>query len=177
LGPVALAAARAGWPRLLFVPILLTGLLSDIYDGVLARRFGVSTPGLRRYDSTTDVLYYGFILGATWILCRQALSAHWGLIAALLVSEAACTALSLARFRVLPATHSYLAKFYGLCLFAASLALLAFEAPGWAVVALAAVGLLANAEIFAILLLWKRAPVDVPSIFFSRPEAVVSKGR
>lgn len=169
LGPLALAAALAGWPRLLFAPILFAGLLSDIYDGVLARRFGVSTPALRRYDSATDVLYYGFILAAAWLLCREVLSPNLGWILALLASEAACIVLSLARFRVLPATHSYLAKFYGLCLFACAMALLAFEAPGWTVVALASIGLLTNAEIFAILLLWQRAPVDVPSIFISRP--------
>ena len=60
LGPIALACAWTGVARLFFVPILVCGTLSDIFDGVLARRFGIATPGLRRYDSITDVVYYLF---------------------------------------------------------------------------------------------------------------------
>ena len=84
LGPLALAVVLLGWPRAIFAPLLLAATLSDIYDGVLARRFGVSTPALRRYDSLTDVIYYLFILLATWLLCRPVLSAHWAAILALL---------------------------------------------------------------------------------------------
>ncbi|MEI9998573.1 MAG: hypothetical protein WDO13_05100 [Verrucomicrobiota bacterium] len=32
--------------------LLLAGLVSDIFDGVLARRWKTSTPALRRFDST-----------------------------------------------------------------------------------------------------------------------------
>jgi phosphatidylglycerophosphate synthase len=62
LGPVALACALTNVPRWVYLPILVAGTLSDIYDGILARRFGVATPALRRYDSVTDVIYYLFIL-------------------------------------------------------------------------------------------------------------------
>jgi len=168
LGPFALAAVLLGWPREIFAPLLLVGMLSDIYDGVLARRFGVSTPALRRYDSLTDVVYYLFILAATWLLCREVVSAHWIAIAALLVSEAGTIVTSLLRFRIMPATHSYLAKFYGLCLFACFVGLLTFNAPGWTITALAAVGVTTNVEIIAILCLSKRPPVDVASILVLR---------
>lgn len=168
LGPLALAAVLFGWPRMLFAPLLLIATLSDIYDGVLARRFGVSTPFLRRYDSLTDVIYYLFILLATWLLCRPVISAHWAAILVLLGSEIATILLSLFRFRVMPATHSYLAKFYGLCLFAFFVGLLTFNAPGWTILALAAVGVTTNAEILAILCLSKQPPVDIPSLFALR---------
>ena len=73
--------------------------------------------------------------------------------------------MSLARFQVLPATHSYLAKFYGLCLFAAFIGLLAFNAQEWTIWSLAAVGLLANTEILVMLACSKEAPVDMPHLF------------
>ena len=165
LGPLALAVVLLGWPRAIFAPLLLAATLSDIYDGVLARRFGVSTPALRRYDSLTDVIYYLFILLATWLLCRPVLSAHWAAILALLGSEAAGILISLLRFRAMPDTHSYLAKFYGLCLFACFVGLLTFNAPGWTITALAVVGVTTNVEIMAILCLSKRPPVDVTSVF------------
>lgn len=62
LGPIALACALTNVPRWIYLPILVAGTLSDIYDGILARSFGVATPALRRYDSVTDVIYYLFIL-------------------------------------------------------------------------------------------------------------------
>ena len=39
-GPVALVCALANAPRWVNLPILVTGTLSDIYDGILARGFG-----------------------------------------------------------------------------------------------------------------------------------------
>jgi CDP-diacylglycerol---glycerol-3-phosphate 3-phosphatidyltransferase len=168
LGPVALAAVYLGWPRGIFLPLLIAGTLSDIYDGVLARRFGVSSDFLRRYDSATDVIYYLFILAATWIVSYATLEAHWLPITLLLGSEGAVIGLSLARFQALPATHTYLAKFYGLALLVCFAALLSFNAPGWIIPALAVVGVSANVEICAILGLSRTPPVDVVSIFTLR---------
>ena len=86
----------------------------------------------------------------------------------LLASEVFVVLVSYARFGKYPATHSYLAKFYGLCLLAAVVALLVFNAPGWVIVALTAVALVTNTEIIAIQLLAKTQPVDVPGIFAMR---------
>ncbi len=168
LGPLALACAWFGWPRWLFAPILVVATLSDIYDGVLARRWGVATPALRRYDSMTDLVYYLFILAATWLLCRPAIVAHWLAVSALVASELATVAISLARFGAFPATHSWLAKVFGLFLFFCVFALLVFDATGRIIVWLAAIGLVANAEIIAILCVSKVPPVDVPSMLRMR---------
>ena len=165
LGPIALACALTNVPRWIYLPILITATLSDIYDGILARRFGVATPALRRYDSITDVIYYLFILAAAWRLCQPVLAQNWILIALILFSEAACILVCYLRFGKYPATHSYLAKFYGLCLLAALAALLVFNAGNWAIIALAIVALVTNPEIIAMHLLVKSPPVDVPCIF------------
>jgi phosphatidylserine synthase len=165
LGPIALACALTNVPRWIYLPILITATLSDIYDGILARRFGVATPALRRYDSITDVIYYLFILAVAWRLCQPVLAQNWILIALILFSEAAVILVSYARFGKYPATHSYLAKFYGLCLLAALAALLVFNAGSWAIIALTIVALLTNLEIIAIHFLMNFPPVDVRSIF------------
>ena len=171
LGPAALAWALAGGARLAFLFFLLAGLLSDIYDGVLARKLGVSTPLLRRYDSLTDVIFYLFITGAAWILERATICASAPWIAGLILSEALVIGISLARFGCLPATHSYLAKFYGLALFATFVTVLCVGGPTWLIPALSVTGLLANAEIIAILFYSKTAPVDVLSIWRMRGES------
>lgn len=168
LGPVALICALTNVPRWIYLPILIAATLSDIYDGVLARRFGVATPALRRYDSVTDVIYYLFILAVAWRLCKPVITQNWPAIAAILLSEAASIFVSFIRFGKYPATHSYLAKFYGLCLLAALIALLVFNGGSWVIVTLMIVALVTNAEIIAIHFNMKTPPVDVRSIFALR---------
>jgi phosphatidylglycerophosphate synthase len=165
LGPFALICAFLVVPRLVYLPILVLSTLSDIYDGVLARRFHVATPFLRRYDSATDIVYHLFILTVVWILCRQVLRRTWWAILILLATEAACVVVSWIRFGKYPATHTYLAKFYGLCLLIGLVALLVFNASGWVIIALMAVAFIANAEIIAIQFASDTPPVDVSSIF------------
>ena len=48
LGPIALLCALTNVSRWIYLPLLVTGTLSDIFDGILARRLGVATPALRR---------------------------------------------------------------------------------------------------------------------------------
>jgi phosphatidylglycerophosphate synthase len=165
LGPIALACALTNVPRWIYLPILVTATVSDILDGILARRFGVATPALRRYDSITDIIYYLFILAVAWILCRPVIVENLWLIALVLLSEAGCVSICLIRFKKFPATHSLLAKLYGLCLLTALIAMLVFNAGNWVVIALAVVALTANSEIIAIHFLMDCPPVDVPSIF------------
>jgi CDP-diacylglycerol--glycerol-3-phosphate 3-phosphatidyltransferase len=165
LGPVALACALTHFPRWIYLPILVAGTLSDIFDGILARRLGVATLALRRYDSITDVIYYLFILGAAWILCRTVIAQNWLLLALILFSEALVIFVCHLKFGKYPATHSWLAKFYGLCLLGGLIALLVFNAGNWAVITLAIVALVTNSEIIAIHLLMDQPPVDVKSVF------------
>jgi CDP-diacylglycerol--glycerol-3-phosphate 3-phosphatidyltransferase len=165
LGPVALICALTNVPRWIYLPILVAGTLSDIYDGVLARRFGVAAPALRRYDSVTDVIYYLFILAVAWRLCKPVIMQNWPVIVLILFSEAVSIFVSFIRFGKYPATHSYLAKFYGLCLLAALITLLVFNGGNWVIITLAIVALVTNAEIIAIHFIMDTPPVDVRSIF------------
>ncbi len=164
LGPLALAGALAGIARWIYLPVLVLGTLSDIFDGILARRLGVATPALRRYDSITDVIYYLFILGALWRLCHDVVMENIWAVAVILASEAGSILVCAVKFHKYPATHSWLAKFYGLCLLGGLIALLAFDAGKWVVIALAIVAAVTNAEIILLHLLAKTPPVDVRSI-------------
>jgi CDP-diacylglycerol--glycerol-3-phosphate 3-phosphatidyltransferase len=165
LGPVALACALTNVPRWFYLPILVAGTLSDIYDGILARRFGVATPVLRRYGSVTDVIYYLFILATGFLLCKPVVMQNWPFIALIWLSEAGGIIVGYVRFGKYPATQSYLAKFYGLCLLAALIALLVFNVGSWVVLALTVVALVTNSGIIAIHFLMSTSPVDVRSSF------------
>jgi CDP-diacylglycerol--glycerol-3-phosphate 3-phosphatidyltransferase len=165
LGPVALTVAISGGPRWTYLLILVIATLSDIYDGILARRLGVATPALRRYDSITDLIFYLFILDVVWKLNRTLLIQNWPWLTSILVSEAAVILLCFAKFGKYPSTHSYLAKCFGLCLLAALIAVLVFKAGSWTIISLAIIALITNTEILAIHLLMSEAPVDVKSVF------------
>jgi CDP-diacylglycerol--glycerol-3-phosphate 3-phosphatidyltransferase len=143
---------------------VIVGVLSDWLDGVFARRLGVATPRLRRYDSGTDVLFYLSLAWAAWVLHRDIIVEYgWG-IAALIGLEVVCNVLSLSRFGRPPATHSLAAKIWALVLCAGFVALFAFgRSRGW-MDAVIVWGIIADVEVIAILLVSKRPPVDVLTI-------------
>jgi phosphatidylglycerophosphate synthase len=165
LGPVALLLAFTGGPRWIYFPILLIATLSDIYDGVIARHLGIATPALRRYDSITDLIFYLFVLGAAWKLEPALILQNWPWVVAILASELAVIIFCVAKFRRFPATHSYLAKSYGLYLLAVLVAVLVFGTGNWAIISLAIVAIVTNLEILGIHLIMPTPPVDVKSIF------------
>jgi len=165
LGPMAVWMAVRDAPRHWFILVLAAGLLTDIFDGVLARRLGVARPWFRRLDSLVDVAFYLSVLVSTILLEEQTLRDGASAIVLLLASEAACNGLSLAKFGRLPATHCYSAKLYGLALFLTFLGVLSFAWGVWAFWVLCAFGLIANIEVCAILLLSNVPPVDVKSAF------------
>lgn len=68
LAPCMIILAIQKAPGWAFVACLTVAFLSDIYDGVLARRFGVATPALRRFDSITDDIFYLSTTWAAWLI-------------------------------------------------------------------------------------------------------------
>lgn len=46
---------------------LLVGLLSDVFDGIVARRIGVATEKLRRADTIVDSFFFTALLIAAWL--------------------------------------------------------------------------------------------------------------
>src|SRR5690349_2365044 len=160
LAGVVLALAYGSRNGAAFVACLTLAVVSDILDGVLARRLGVSSPGLRRYDSAADVAFYLAVLWAVWVTRPEVVADYaWG-IGTLLALEAACQAVSLARSGRPPATHAYGAKAWGLCLFAAFVAVLGFGAAGGWMDAMVAVGCAADLEVIAIMLVAPPPAVD-----------------
>lgn len=165
LGPIALSCAFAGVTRWIYLPILAAATISDLLDGFLARRFGVATPALRRYDSVTDIIYYLFILAVLWRLCRPVVTANLWLIALMLLFEAANILICLIRFGKFPATHSFLSKCYCLCLLAGLIALLVFDGRSRVIISLAVIALVTNGENIIIHLIADSAPANVASVF------------
>jgi CDP-diacylglycerol--glycerol-3-phosphate 3-phosphatidyltransferase len=110
LGPMTITGAKCGWNGATLAGIVVTALLSDIFDGVLARRCGCDSAAVRLFDSMSDMVFYLCVGTAIWIGHPQVWRANGGLLAALLGLEAARMAVEIARYGKPASYHSYLAK-------------------------------------------------------------------
>ena len=121
-------------------------LLSDIFDGVLARRWKCDTAGVRLFDSMADIVFYVGCAIALWMRHPSVVRGLAVPITAVVGLEALCLAVGFVKFGKLPSYHSYLAKIWGLVLASALVAAFVTKHPaGWIVAALA-LGVLSNLE-------------------------------
>jgi phosphatidylglycerophosphate synthase len=164
LAPTLVVLARAGAPGLLLAAALVAGFVSDVLDGVVARRAGVVTPFLRRLDSSVDTVFYLGVAYAAWHRHPAALRALALPILVVVGGEALNYVLAYAKFRREASYHARSARLWGLLLFLALLALLATGSAVLLPLALAA-GMLAEAETLAITLVLRGWRHDVPSVW------------
>ena len=104
-GPVLLAAAAAGWSPWLLASLVTVAFISDVFDGIIARRLGVATEGLRRADSIVDTAFY---ICATLALLLRASS----VIEAHIVGVVVLVSLELVRWAVERVRYGRLASYH-----------------------------------------------------------------
>ena len=114
LGPVVILGERCNWSGTGLAALVVSALLSDIYDGVLARRWKCDTAGVRLFDSMADTAFYACVGMALWFGRSAALRQNAGLLMVLVGMELAHYALDFAKFGKPASYHSYLAKAWGL---------------------------------------------------------------
>ena len=105
---------------------IAVALLSDVYDGIIARKLGIETAALRRYDSVADTIFYLAVFFAIWILFPALIAANALLLALLFFLEIARYIFDLIKFRREASYHMWSAKAWGLLIAAAAIALLGF---------------------------------------------------
>ncbi len=113
LGPVMIAGAACGWNGVALAGMVVAALLSDIFDGVLARRWQCDTAGVRLFDSMADTVFYLCTGIALWIAHAPVLRAAKLPLIALLGVEVFKFAFDFAKFGKPSSYHSYLAKCWG----------------------------------------------------------------
>ena len=159
-----------------FAACLVAALLSDIFDGVLARRLGIATANLRRLDSVADTLFYAACAFAAWYLYPAAITQHIGSLVVLGTLEVMRYGLDFLKFRREASYHMWSSKVWGVALFAGFFGLLVMGSSGamvsWAIY----LGIVADAEGLLISLVLPRWQADVPTLVHTlrmrRAEAV-----
>ncbi len=111
--------------------MIVSGFLSDVYDGILARRWGTETASLRVADSIADTVFYLGVLAAIILRHWPVLRERIWLLGALLALEALRMAFDWMKYRRMASYHSYAAKLWGVLLATATVALLCFDRGYW----------------------------------------------
>ena len=166
-GPGLVGLALAGEDEVCGV-LLSLGVLSDIFDGVLARRWKVSTPALRTWDSRADVAFWACAFGALIVSRPDWLAVLGPAIALFIALEATNHAFSFYRFGREASPHHYLSKAFGLALwaFVATAFVTGRLHPLFGIAA--TIGVLSQVEAFLITARLRAWRCDVPSVFTLR---------
>jgi CDP-diacylglycerol--glycerol-3-phosphate 3-phosphatidyltransferase len=159
LGPVLIAGAECGWNGLALAGIVVAALVSDIYDGVLARRWKCDTAGVRLFDSMADTVFYLCTAVALWIRLPLLWRSYAGLLVGLLALEGVRFAFDFVKFGRPASYHSYLAKAWGLVMAIAVIGSFAAQKASVLVPVALVLGILCDVEGLAmswVMPLWRK---------------------
>ncbi|HEY9906237.1 MAG TPA: CDP-alcohol phosphatidyltransferase family protein, partial [Thermosynechococcaceae cyanobacterium] len=109
-----------------FLSGYIIAVLSDIFDGILARRLGVSTMELRQADSWADIALYLCIAISTGLVYPTVLVAFQTPLLIVIAAQLTLFGVSLVKFGKFPSFHTYTAKAWGLSLLVAVVGLFGF---------------------------------------------------
>ncbi len=171
-GPAMIALALAG-QGIAGAVLLSLGVLSDIFDGIIARRLGVATPALRTWDSRADVAFWLSAAIAVAVLRPELVPSLWPAAAVIAALEIGNHAFSFAKFRREASPHHYLSKAFGLGLWLLFAVSFATGRPGAVLWGVLALGIASQLEAFAITRRLKVWRCDVPSVLSLRRDRPV----
>ena len=150
-------------------PIILVlmylGLISDILDGIVARKQNLSSAKLRRMDSQTDMIFWLSIGFATWILYPNLISDNSIAIWAILAMEISVYLISILKFKRETCTHAFLSKLWGITLLIAFTSLIGFNHAGIPFFVAIIMGLISHIDRILITLILSEWTHDIPSAY------------
>lgn len=145
--------------------LLFVGLLTDIFDGIIARKLNVSSEKLRRMDSNIDQVFYSCVVIATFIHCPEFFKTNWMKIGILIGVEALAYLICYLKFKKEIAFHSYGAKLWSIFLFIL-LAQILLSCQSHIIFDITLyLGIITRLEIIAIVLILKKWVNDVPTFY------------
>lgn len=164
LGPLLISGVLSGWNGIFLASLVLIALLSDIFDGILARRWNCDTGAVRLFDTMADTVFYVCTAFALWIAQPSLLHIYGRLLLVLIFLEIFRFVLDFAKFGKPSSYHSYLAKFWGLVLASAIVSVFALGRFTPLVTAALVLGVITDVEGIAMSLLLPAWTKDVKSL-------------
>ncbi|SNR17102.1 CDP-alcohol phosphatidyltransferase family protein [Tenacibaculum jejuense] len=151
--------------KLYIILFMYLGLLSDILDGIVARKLGVSSEKLRRFDSQTDLVFWLSIGLATWLLYPNIISENIYAVWIILGMEVSCYVISILKFGKETCTHAFLSKLWGITLLIAFTSLIGFNHAGFPFKLAIVMGLISHIDVILIILILPKWHHDIPSSY------------
>lgn len=143
--------------------LIALALITDVLDGIIARRWGVSSIQIRKLDSNVDQVFWIGVIAAIFILRLDLVKSFAGWIFLVVMLEVLAYVISGIKFSKTVATHTLLAKLWTLTLLTLLIELLLFQSNKTMVLCLA-LGVISRLEIIGILLVLRSWVSDVPGI-------------
>jgi phosphatidylglycerophosphate synthase len=126
LGPVLIFVAMQSW-SIAVVVVMVTAMLSDIFDGVIARRLKIATERLRVADSWVDAWFFICVGVSAVLTVSSILRAYVLPISIEVVLQIAAYIYDIVRYHRITSIHAYSAKVWAFTLYLATMGLLAFH--------------------------------------------------
>jgi CDP-diacylglycerol--glycerol-3-phosphate 3-phosphatidyltransferase len=149
----------------LSIVLFITGMLTDVFDGIVARQLNISTRHLRRLDSTIDQFFFLFVTLAIFIQSPQFFYQNEMKIIILISTEFIAYVICFVKFKKEIATHSILSKGWALILFATLLQVMITKNSTILFEFCFYIGIVTRVEIIVIVLLLRTWLNDVPGIY------------
>lgn len=161
-------AAYMGWIHAIGIPYILLmviAALSDVYDGVLARKWNVETGRLRQWDSIADTIFFiGVLFGMAFSfpeLVRQNMIG----IGVILGLEVVRYGFDYAKFRRGASYHARSAKIFGISLLVASLIIMGSGYTAYFLPVAIVIGIISELEGLAMSLILPEWTYNVKHLF------------
>lgn len=144
--------------------LMYMGIITDIFDGIIARRLNVSSKDFRILDTAFDLLFYASILCYIYRVAPGVFSKNRLLIQVIICLECLMYFVSLIKFRKLPSPHAILSKFWGLYL-TVEFTLLIMGVAGWHFTFALLIGVIVHVDRVLIYTLIRQWDHDIPSCY------------
>src|SRR4029078_9149921 len=108
------ALAVFGFAGPLVAGLLLAGFLSDVFDGVVARRQGVATPMLRYADTLIDTFFYLAAAVAMRVSVPQVFAGVRLVVVALIIIHVSRTTFELTKYGRIASYHMWSSRALGI---------------------------------------------------------------
>lgn len=143
---------------------ILLAALSDVYDGVIARKIGSSTPLLRRTDSVVDLFFLVTTITLFVIYHSPVGIAVLSAIALMFIMSITGHAVAVVRFKRNAAVHSKLLKVYAVFVYVGFFFAWILGSLFPSIFIALAMGIIAEAERHWILIRSKVEPIDISNL-------------
>lgn len=167
LGPVMIALTYNYGDKIRteLIVLIFVGLLSDIFDGIIARRLGIASEKLRRMDSQTDLIFWLCVAWCSWILNPEIIVDNTMPIAVIFLMEALTYIFSFIKFGKETCTHALLSKLWGITLLMAFVGMIGFGYAGITFSLAVIFGIIGHIDVLLIIFILPKWTFDVPSCY------------